>query len=101
MMPAVKKDFVLMVDDMVELPAENQILKNKIGFYDEKWLAKSKAKLLRQIDDERRVNFFMSRMQKQMNKQYLMGYISYEKLLEVNLITSLLQKKFKMLLSIS
>ena len=31
-----------------------------------KWLEESKAKLLKQIDDEERANLIMSRMQKQM-----------------------------------
>ena len=58
-----------MVDDIVELSAEKDTLKNKIGSYNEKWLEESKAKLLKQIDDEKRANLIMSRMKKQMNKQ--------------------------------
>ena len=69
MMPAIKKAFNLLGDDIVELSTENDALKNKIGSYDEKWLKESKAKLLRQIDDEQRANLIMSRMKKQMNKQ--------------------------------
>ena len=53
LMPAFKKAFNLMGDDIVELSTENDALKNKIGSYDEKWLEESKAKLLKQIDDER------------------------------------------------
>ena len=49
MMPAIKKAFNLMGDDIIELDAENQTLKNKIGDYDEKWLEESKARLLKQI----------------------------------------------------
>ena len=52
MMPALKKAFNIMGDDIIELDAENQTLKNKIGVYDEKWLEESKARLLKQIDDE-------------------------------------------------
>ena len=69
MMPAIKKVFYLLGDDIVELSTENDALKNKIGSYDEKWLEESKAKLLKQIDDEKRANLNMSRMKKQMNKQ--------------------------------
>ena len=69
MMPAIKKAFDLMGDDIVDLSTENDALKNKIGNYDEKWLEESKAKLLKQIDDEKRANLIMSRMKKQMNKQ--------------------------------
>ena len=69
LMPAIKKAFNLMGDDIVELSAENDTLKNKIGSYDEKWLEESKAKLLKQIDGEKRANFILSRMKKHMEKQ--------------------------------
>ena len=69
MMPAIKKAFNLMGDDLIELSTENDALKNKIGSYDERWLEESKAKLLKEIDDEKRANIIMSRMKKQMNKQ--------------------------------
>ena len=69
MMPAIKKAFNLLGDDIVDLSAENDILKNKIGDYDEKWLEESKAKLLKDIDDEERANLIMSMMKKQMNKK--------------------------------
>ena len=68
MLPAIKKSFNLLGDDIVELSRENDALKNKIGSYDEKWLEESKAKLLKQIDDEKRANLIMSRMKKQMEK---------------------------------
>ena len=69
MMPAIKKAFNLMGDDIIELSTENDALKNKIGSYDERWLEESKAKLLKENDDEKRANIIMSRMKKQMNKQ--------------------------------
>ena len=69
LMPAIKKAFNLMGDDIVKLYTENERLKNKIGSYDEKWLAESKTKLLKQIDDEKKAKLIMSRMKKQMNKQ--------------------------------
>ena len=68
MMPAIKKAFNLLGDDIVELSTENDALKNKKGSYDEKWLQESKARLLQQIDDNKRENLIMSRMKKQMNK---------------------------------
>ena len=68
MMPAIKEAFNLMGNDIVELSTENDTLKNQIGNYDEKWLEESKAKLLKNIDDEKRANIVMSRMKKQMNK---------------------------------
>ena len=68
MMPAIKKAFNLLGDDIVDLTAENDTLKNKIGDYDEKWLQESKAKLLKDIDDKKRADLIMSRMKKQMNK---------------------------------
>ena len=68
MMPAIKKAFNLLGDDIVELSTRNDALKNKIGSYDEKWLEESKNKKLKQIDDEKRANLIMSRMKKQMEK---------------------------------
>ena len=69
-MPAIKKASDLMGDDKVDLSARNDALKNKIGDYDEKWLEESKNKLLKQIDDEKRANLIMFRMEKQMEKHY-------------------------------
>ena len=69
MMPAIKKAFNLLGDDIVELSTENDALKSKIGSYDEKWLQESKNKMLKQIDDEKRANLIMSRMKKQIEKQ--------------------------------
>ena len=68
MMPAIKKAFNLMGDDIIELDAENKTLKNKIGEYDEKWLEESKARLLKQINDDKRASIIMERMKKQLNK---------------------------------
>ena len=69
MMPAIKKAFNLLGDDIIELGVENDALKNQIGDYDQKWLEESKTKLLKDINDEKRANLIMSRMKKQMNKQ--------------------------------
>ena len=68
MMPAIKKAFDLMGDDIIDLSTQNEALKNQIGDYDEKWPEESKAKLLKQIDDEKRANLIMFRMKKQMEK---------------------------------
>ena len=68
-MPAIKKTFDLMGDHIVDLSTENETLKNQIGDYDQKWLEKSKANLLKQNDDEKRASLIMSRMKKQMEKQ--------------------------------
>ena len=68
MMPAIKKAFNLLGDDIVDLSTENDALKNKIGDYDEKCLQESKAKLLKDIDDKKRADLIMSRMKKQMEK---------------------------------
>ena len=56
-MPAIKKAFNLMGDDIVEITVENESLKNQIGEYDEKWLQETKAKLLKEIDDEKKRNY--------------------------------------------
>ena len=42
MMPAIRKAFNLKGDDIVELHAENETLKNKIGSYDKKRPEESK-----------------------------------------------------------
>ena len=68
MTPVVKKAVDLMGDDIVERFTKNDALKSKIGSYDEKWLKKSKANLLKQIDDEKRANLIMSGRQNQINK---------------------------------
>ena len=70
MMPAIKKAFNLLGDDIVELSTKTDALKNKIVSYDEKRLEEPEAKLLKQIDDEKRANLIESRLKKQMNKQY-------------------------------
>ena len=67
-MPAIKKAFNLMGDDIIDLSTENDALKNKIGSYDEKWLEESKNKMLKEIDDEKRFKLIMSRLKKQMEK---------------------------------
>ena len=67
-MPAIKISFDLMGEDIVELSTENEALKNQIARYDRKWLEESKAKSLKQIDDEKRANLIMSGMKKQMEK---------------------------------
>ena len=67
-MPGIKKAFNSLGDDIVELSTENDALKNKIGSSDQRWLEDSKAKLLKQMDDEKRGNLIMPRMKKQMEK---------------------------------
>ena len=54
---------------MVEISTEDESLKNKKGSYVEKWLEESKGKLLKQIDDEKKANLIMYKMQKQMKEQ--------------------------------
>ena len=72
MMPAIKKAFKLIGDDIVELHTENEALKNQIGDYDQKWPEESKAKLLQQIDDGKRANLIMSSMKKEMNNYQIL-----------------------------
>ena len=43
----------------MELSTENDGLKDKIGSYDEKWLEEFKAKLLKQIDGDKRANLIV------------------------------------------
>ena len=69
LMPATRKAFNVLGDDKIELSVENDALKNQKGNNDQKWLEESKAKLLKDIIDEKRANIIMSRMKKQMNKK--------------------------------
>ena len=68
MMLDIKKACDFLGDDKVEFSTKNEPLKCKIGSFDENWSEESKAKLLKQIDDEKRANLIMSGMQKQMEK---------------------------------
>ena len=74
--PAIKKAFDLMGDDIVELSTENETLKTKIGSHIGKWLEESKAKLLKQVDDEKKAKLFMSRMKKTKEKYQTNGFYS-------------------------
>ena len=65
-----KKAFDLMGDYMIDLSTENETLKNKKGSYDKILLEESNFKLLKQYDDEKRAHLIVSRMEKQMKKQY-------------------------------
>ena len=56
-----------MGDDIVELSTK-KTLKDQIGGNDQKCSEESKAKLLKQINDEKRANLTMSRMKKQLGK---------------------------------
>ena len=62
MLPAIKKAFNLMGHDIKDLHTKNETLKNQIGDYDEKCLEESTAKLLEDINDEKRASLIMSRM---------------------------------------
>ena len=53
MMPAIKKAFDLLGDDLLDLSVENDTLKNKIGSYNQQWHAESKAKLIKQFHDKK------------------------------------------------
>ena len=66
MIPAIKKAFNFLGDDIVELTTQNESLKNKMGSYDEKRVQESKANLLKQKDDEKRANLTLCRLKKRM-----------------------------------
>ena len=54
LMLAIKEAFDFLGDDIVELSTEHEFLKNRIGPYDRKWFEESEAKLLKQIDNEKK-----------------------------------------------
>ena len=62
-----------MGDDIVELSTQNDALKNKIESCDHKWLEESKAKLFKQINEEKIANLIMSRKKKQIEKHLKIG----------------------------
>ena len=64
MVPAIKKDFDLIGNDIVDLSTENEASKSQMRDFDQKWLEESKTKRLKQIHDEQRANLIMSRMKK-------------------------------------
>ena len=68
-MPAIKKAFNLLGDDIVDLFTECHALKNKMGSYDQQMLEESKAKLLKEMNDQKSSSLIISRMKKQMNKR--------------------------------
>ena len=78
-LPAIKKYFILLGDDIVDLSTENDALKNRIDDYVEKWLQESKDKLSKQIDNEETANLILSRIKKQMKKFFSLVYNSYNK----------------------
>ena len=49
---------------MMELLTANESLKTKLGSLDERWLEETEAKLLKQFDEKKRANLFMTRMEK-------------------------------------
>ena len=69
MMLAIRKAFDLMGDDIIKLSTENEAYTIKLCSYDEKWLEECKAKLLKQIDDEKRAILIMSGMEQLMKKR--------------------------------
>ena len=79
MMPVIKEAFDLMGDDIFDFCTKKEALKNRICFCDEKWTEEFKTKLLKLFDDDKRANLILSRLKKQMKKQFKMAYISYDK----------------------
>ena len=67
-MPAFKKLFDLLDDDIIELFTENESLKNKIDCYDRKCLEESNARLLKHLDCDKRANLILSRLRELMKK---------------------------------
>ena len=63
-----------MGDDVAaEISTKNDPSKNKKSSFDEKWLAESKSKLLKPLNDKKGANSFMPQMQKQTKKQKTNG----------------------------
>ena len=54
-----KEAFDLMGDVIAEISTESDALRIEIGAHDKKWLEESKAKLLKQTDDEKKANLIV------------------------------------------
>ena len=63
-----KKTFDLLGDDMVELTTQNETLRNQTGDSAQKYFEESKARLSKQINDEKRAILIMSRSKKQIEE---------------------------------
>ena len=68
MMIAIEKAFDLRGIDIVELSTERESLKNKIGSYHRKFLEESKAKLLKQFNNEK-LNYVVKKIKQLEKKQ--------------------------------
>ena len=64
MLPAIKRAFDSRSDLILKLSTENDALKNKKGSHDQQLIEECKATLLKQIEDEKTANLFMSRRKK-------------------------------------
>ena len=71
-----------MGDDIVEISTENDASKNKIDSDHQQCLGEFKAKLLKQINNDKRGNLIMSRLKKQIEKPWKMAFFSSNKLWE-------------------
>ena len=67
MMPAIEKDFDLKGDDIVDLSTEKWNFEKK-KFLRQKMGKKSKAKPLKQINDQKTANLKMAKSEKQLNE---------------------------------
>ncbi len=64
-MPGLKKAFEMMRDDNFELVNENNVLKEKIGDIDDKWLQESKRKIVSNTEDAEKNKVLLVQMQLQ------------------------------------
>ena len=69
LMPDIRKAFDFLGNDMVDLPTRNESLKNETASHDGKCSEESKAKLLKQFDDEKGAKWIVSRLEKQFKKE--------------------------------
>ncbi len=53
-----------MGDDIFDLVIENEVLRDKFGDVNEKWLSESKNKKLLDYDSEKKKQFIMTRMKR-------------------------------------
>ncbi len=67
-MPAIKRAFEIMRDDIYELVVENNILRDNMGDVNEEWLETSKKKLLENTGDDKKNKSLLQRMRQKQQK---------------------------------
>jgi len=66
--PVIKQAIQIMGDDIYELGIENEILRDKMGNVDEKWLSQTKVNIMSKTMIPEKNNYILNRMKNQIAK---------------------------------